>query len=72
LGEDDYYKILESKSRKSFGYGEKSLTCIQMRLTERGAHLLLQVRTRVLNEDWRSTFSRWYPGIEKTGDAKAA
>ena len=44
----------------------------QMRWTERGAHLLLQVRTRVLNEDWRSTLSRWYPGIEETCDAKAA
>src|SRR5271165_6978330 len=27
----------------------------QMRWTDRGAHLLLQMRTRVLNEDWRST-----------------
>jgi len=33
-----------------------------MRWTGRSAHLLLQVRTRVLNEDWRSTLSRWYPG----------
>jgi hypothetical protein len=29
----------------------------QMRWTDRGAHLLLQVRTRVLNEEWRSTLS---------------
>ena len=33
----------------------------QMRWTDRGAHLLLQVRTRVLNEEWRSTLSHWYP-----------
>ena len=32
----------------------------------------LQVRTRVLNEDWRSTLSHWYPGMEETCDAKAA
>jgi hypothetical protein len=38
----------------------------QMRWTDRGAHLLLQVRTRVLNEDWRSTLSRWYPGMKET------
>src|SRR5258706_5809473 len=38
----------------------------QMRWTERGAHLLLQVRTKVLNEDWRSTLSRWYLGMEET------
>ena len=31
----------------------------QMRWTDRGAHLLLQVRTRVLNEEWRSTLSHW-------------
>jgi len=36
------------------------------------AHLLLQVRTRVLNEDWRSTLSRWYRGMDETCDAKAA
>ena len=44
----------------------------QMRWTDRGAHLLLQVRTRVLNEDWRSTLSRWYLGMDETCDAKAA
>jgi hypothetical protein len=33
----------------------------QMRWTERGARLLLQVRTRVLNQEWRSTLSRLYP-----------
>jgi len=36
----------------------------QMRWTERGAHLLLQVRTRVLNEDLREMFQRWYPGMK--------
>lgn len=35
----------------------------QMRWTERGAHRLLQVRTRVLNEDLRATFQGWYPGM---------
>ena len=44
----------------------------QMRCTDRGAHLLLQVRTRVLNEDWRSTLSLWYPAMQETCDAKAA
>jgi hypothetical protein len=28
----------------------------QMGWTPRGAHLLLQIRTRVLNEDWEATF----------------
>jgi len=35
----------------------------QMQWTQRGAHLLLQIRTRVLNEEWEHTFRRWYPGF---------
>jgi hypothetical protein len=35
----------------------------QMRWTPRGAHLLLQVRTRVLNNDLAADFRRWYPGF---------
>jgi hypothetical protein len=43
----------------------------QMRWTERGAHLLRQVRTQVLNEDLRTTFRRWYPGMKaNTGQAE--
>jgi hypothetical protein len=42
-----------------------------MRWIERGAHLLLQVRTQVLNEDLRATFHRWYPGMKADpGQAK--
>ena len=36
----------------------------QMHWTERGAHLLLQVRVQVMNGDLRQTFSRWYPGMK--------
>jgi hypothetical protein len=35
----------------------------QMRWTQAGAHLLLQVRLQVINQDWQSTFQRWYPGM---------
>jgi hypothetical protein len=35
----------------------------QMRWTKRGAHLLLQVRTKVLNDELRSQFETWYPGM---------
>jgi hypothetical protein len=35
----------------------------QMQWTQRGAHLLLQLRTRVLNEEWEDTFRRCYPGF---------
>ncbi|MGH7717052.1 MAG: ISKra4 family transposase, partial [Vulcanimicrobiaceae bacterium] len=35
----------------------------QMRWTERGSHHLLQIRTRVLNNEWRATMARWNPGM---------
>jgi hypothetical protein len=38
----------------------------QMRWTPRGAHLLLQVRTRVLNDDLIGAFQRWYPAFRHT------
>jgi hypothetical protein len=37
----------------------------QMQWTQRGAHLLLQIRTRVLNGDWEATFRQWYPGFRQ-------
>lgn len=40
----------------------------QMRWSRKGAHLLLQVRTRVLDGEWRNTFKRWY----SNADVKAA
>jgi hypothetical protein len=38
----------------------------QMRWTKRGAHLLLQTRTRTLNGDLRDTFCSWYPNMTQT------
>jgi hypothetical protein len=35
----------------------------QMGWSQRGAHLLLQIRTRVLNEEWENTFRSWYPAF---------
>jgi hypothetical protein len=35
----------------------------QMRWTPRGAHLLLQIRTRVLNDTLTNDYRRWYPGF---------
>jgi hypothetical protein len=37
----------------------------QMRWTQQGAHLLLQIRTQALNGDLRGSFCRWYPGMER-------
>ena len=33
----------------------------QMRWSPRGAHLLLQIRTRVLNDTLAEDYRRWYP-----------
>jgi hypothetical protein len=38
----------------------------QMRWTKPGAHLLLQLRTRVLNDDLAADFHRWYPNFTHT------
>jgi len=40
----------------------------QMRWSPRGAHLLLQIRTRVLNDDLANEFHRLYPGFTHTPD----
>ena len=33
----------------------------QMRWSQQGAHLLLQVRTHVLNDELQEIFQQWYP-----------
>jgi hypothetical protein len=37
-----------------------------------GAHLLLEIRTRVLNGDWEATFREWYPGFRAAPQPIAA
>ena len=44
----------------------------QMQWTQRGAHLLLQVRTRVLNGEWEEVFRDWYPGFRPQPQGVAA
>lgn len=40
----------------------------QMRWTPRGAHLLVQIRTRVLNDQLAEDFHRWYPHLTRAPD----
>jgi len=42
----------------------------QMQWTHRGAHLLLQTRTRVVNGELEATFREWYPGMKAANDAQ--
>jgi hypothetical protein len=44
----------------------------QMRWTPRGAHLLLQIRTRVLNDQLADDFHRWHPGFTHRPDTTAS
>jgi len=37
----------------------------QMRWTKKGAHLLLQLRIKTLNNELRQVFCRWYPKMEQ-------
>jgi hypothetical protein len=37
----------------------------QMRWTKKGAHLLLQVRVKALNDELRSSFCHWYPNMDQ-------
>ena len=44
---------------------------VQRFLIELGAHLLLQVRTRVLNNSLADDFHRWHPGFTHVPDRQA-
>src|SRR5208283_3233164 len=43
----------------------------QMQWTKRGAHLLLQIRTRALDGTLRPLFEKWYPGLANDNSAAA-
>ena len=43
----------------------------QMQRTPRGAHLLLQTRTRTLDGTLRPLFERWYPGLANDNQVDA-
>jgi len=44
----------------------------QMQWTRRGAHLLLQARTRALDGTLRPLFERWYPGLANDNQESAS
>jgi len=44
----------------------------QMQWTKRGAHLLLQTRTRALDGTLRPLFEKWYPGLANDNSAEIA
>jgi len=44
----------------------------QMAWMQLGVHLLLQIRTRVLNGDWEAICRAWYPGFRVAPQPVAA
>ena len=44
----------------------------QMQWTKKGAHLVLQTRTQVLDGRLEGTFQKWYPGFRPEPQQKAA
>ena len=77
----NYGERWRNKERIATGFVESTVNQViakrfvkkqQMRWTKRGAHLLLQIRTRVLNDEWGATLTRWYPGLKVKAEAVAA
>lgn len=68
----DYSERQRYGERVSTGFVESAVNQVlakrmvkrqQMQWTKKGAHLLVQVRTKVLNEEWDDCFRQQYPGF---------
>ncbi|ANV85828.1 hypothetical protein AWQ21_14955 (plasmid) [Picosynechococcus sp. PCC 7003] len=44
----------------------------QMRWTPKGAHLLIQVRTKVLNQEWKNIVHQWYSNSDEDAEIPMA
>jgi hypothetical protein len=74
----NYGELYRAGERISSAFAESTINQVvskrmvkkqQMRWTPRGAHLLLQVRTRVLNDTLAEDFHRWYPSFTHQPEA---
>jgi len=68
----DYSERQRYGERVSTGFVESAVNQVlskrlvkrqQMQWTKKGAHLLVQARTKVLNEEWEECFRQQYPGF---------
>ena len=68
----DYSERQRYGERVSTGFVESAVNQVlskrmvkrqQMQWTRKGAHLLVQARTKVLNEEWEGCFRQQYPGF---------
>jgi hypothetical protein len=60
------------ESTVNYVISKRSVKRQSMQWTKRGAHLLLQTRTKTLNNELASTFRRWYPDFQVEDTALAA
>jgi len=76
----NYGERYRNRERISTSFAESTINQViskrmvkkqQMQWTPEGAHLLLQVRTEVLNEDWEDTFRTWYPQFRPVSVSEA-
>jgi hypothetical protein len=56
-----------NESAVNYGLVRRFCKRQQMQWSPKGAHLLLQMRTRVLNGEWEQTFQKRYPRF-RVGD----
>lgn len=70
----DYSERYRYGERVSTGFVESTVNQViskrfvkrqQMQWTKKGAHLLMQARTKVLNEEWDGCFRQRYPGFRQ-------
>jgi len=70
----DYSERQRYGERVSTGFVESAVNQVlakrlvklqQMQWTKKGAHLLVQARTKVLNEEWEECFRQQYPGFRQ-------
>jgi hypothetical protein len=52
-----------SNVARQLALGKRFTKKQQMQWSHRGAHLLLQTRTRVVNGELEATFRQWYPAM---------
>src|SRR5215210_5496982 len=75
----NYGERYRNGERISTGFAESTVNQLlshrfvkkqQMKWSRRGAHMLLQVRIKVVDNDLDKIFCRWYPGLQLRKTAK--
>jgi len=65
-GDLERLRRVGGQSGREQAHGEEAADA----LVARGAHLLLQIRTRALNDDLAGDFRRWYPAFMPTSEPR--